>query len=73
VVPGHLVEQSKDFNLAQKTGHLVLHGLDLVGLGWLPDAVARAVYAHLHAVPGRPRPERAVPVPRSGPSKDGEQ
>jgi excinuclease ABC subunit C len=28
---------------------------DLQGLAWLPDAVAGAVYAHLHSLPARPR------------------
>ncbi len=37
---------------------------DLQALGWLPDAVARAVHAHLHEPPPRPRNPRPVtPLP----------
>jgi excinuclease ABC subunit C len=44
---------------------------DLVALGWLPDAVAGALYAHLHPPTGGYRAGRAVPAPRRPASEDG--
>ncbi len=52
---------------------------DLVALPWLPEAVARSVYDHLHSIPPRPRiPGSVTPLAPdlrqdgSGPPPDGE-
>jgi excinuclease ABC subunit C len=44
---------------------------DLRALAWLPDAVADAVYAHLHSPPPRPRFPVSVPLLDPGLGQDG--
>ncbi|HYA67263.1 MAG TPA: excinuclease ABC subunit UvrC [Acidimicrobiales bacterium] len=44
---------------------------DIAALGWLPDAVADALYAHLHGPAVVHRSGRSVPVPRPWTSEDG--
>jgi hypothetical protein len=41
---------------------------ELLALGWLPEAVARALYAHLHLPGPRPGAPRRLPVAAARPA-----